>query len=147
MHCFLLEDEVDVSRRADRRSAVTERYGLQGRPRVVVTEQQLQTLHEVCGFRWNDIAETLGVSNRTLKRRRHEFGMRVEERESSPLQVSDAELDDIVRNIRAVTPEAGLLMVQGSLRQQGLMVQRVCMHSLNRVDPRTSVLRNARRII
>lgn len=73
--------------------------------------------------------------------------MRVEERESSPLQVSDAELDDIVRNICAVTPEAGLLMVQGSLRQQGLMVQRVCMHSLNRVDPRTSVLRNARRII
>lgn len=73
--------------------------------------------------------------------------MRVEERESSPLQVLDAELDDIVRNIRAVTPEAGLLMVQGSLRQQGLMVQRVCMYSLNRVDPRTSVLRNARRII
>ena len=77
----------------------------------------------MCGFRWNDIAETLGVSDRTLRRRRHEFGMRVEGREFSLL--SDAELDDIVRNIRAVTPEAGLLMVQGSLRQQGLMVQRV----------------------
>ena len=145
-HCFLLEDEVEVSRRADRRSAPTERYGLQGRPRVVVTQQQLQTLHGVCGFRWNDIAETLGVSDRTLRRRRHEFGMRVEGREFSLL--SDAELDDIVRNIRAVTPEAGLLMVQGSLRQQGLMVQRVrVMHSLRRVDPVTSALRNARRII
>ena len=72
--------------------------------------------------------------------------MRVEGREFSSL--SDAELDDIVRNIRAVTPEVGLLMVQGSLRQQGLMVQRVCvMHSLRRVDPMTSALRNTRRII
>ena len=87
-HCFLLEYEVDVSRRADRRSAPTERYGLQGRPRVVVTQQQLQTLQKVCGFRWNDIAETLGVSDRTLRRRRHEFGMRVEGREFSLL--SDA---------------------------------------------------------
>ena len=120
-HCFLLED--DVSRREHRRSAPTEHYGLQGRPRVVVTQQQLQTLHELCGFRWNDVAETLGVSDRTLQRRRHENGMRVEGREFSSL--SDAELDEIVRNIHAVTPEAGLLMVQGSLRQQGLMVQRV----------------------
>ena len=110
-HCFLLENEVDVSRRADRRSAPVESYGLQGRPRVVVTQQQLQTLHEVCGFHWNDIAETLGVSDRTLRWRWHEFGMSVEGREFSSL--SDAELDAIVRNIRAVTPEAGLLMVQG----------------------------------
>ena len=59
--------------------------------------------------------------------------------------LSDAELDDTVRNIRAVTPEAGLLMVQGWLR---LIVQRVrVMHSLGRVDPVTSALRNARRII
>ena len=84
-HCFLLEYEVDVSRRADRRSAPTERYDLQGRPRVVATQQQLQTLQKVCGFRWNDIAETLGVSDRTLRRRRHEFGMRVEGREFSLL--------------------------------------------------------------
>ena len=69
------------------------------------------------------------------RRRRHKYGMRVEGREfSSP---SDAELDDIVRNIRAVTPEAGLLMVQGSLRQQGLMVQRVrSMHSPAQSGPR-----------
>ena len=93
-----------------------ESYGLQGRPRVVVTQRQLQTLHELCGFRWNDIAETLGVSDRTLRGRRHECGMRVEGKNCSSL--SDAELDDIVRNIRAVTPEAGLLMVQGSLRKQ-----------------------------
>ena len=37
--------------------------------------------------------------------------MSVEGGEFSSL--SDTELDAIVRNIRAVTPEAGLLMVQG----------------------------------
>ena len=121
-HCFLLEDEVEVSRRADRRSAPTERYGLQGRPRLVVTQQPLQTLHGVCGFRWNDIAETLGVSDRTLRRRRHEFGMRVEGREFSLL--SDAELDDIVRNIRAVTPEAGLFDPSGV--PQGSILDPLC---------------------
>ena len=143
---FFLEDEVDVSRRGHRRSAPTERYGLQGRPRVVVTQQQLQTLHELCGFRWNDIAETLGVSDRTLQRRRHEYGMRVEGREFSSL--SDAELDDIVRNIHSVAPEAGLLMVQGSLRQHGRIDgSESVMHSLRRVDSVTSALRNARRII
>ena len=72
--------------------------------------------------------------------------MRVEGREFSSL--SDAELDAIVRNIRAVTPEARLLMVQGGLRQQGLMVERVrVLHSLRRVDPVTSTLRKARIII
>ena len=63
--------------------------------------------------------------------------MRVEGREFSSL--SDAELDDIA----AVTPKAGLLTVQGSLRQQGLMVQRVrVMHSLPRVDPVTLIYRD-----
>ena len=86
-HCFLLKDEVDISQRAYRRSALTESYGLQGRPRIIVTQQQLQTLHEVCGFCWNDIAETLGVSDRTLRRRLHEYGMRVEGREFSSLKL------------------------------------------------------------
>ena len=165
-HCFLLEDEVDVSRRADRRSGVLitnvrsvisigliltlkcpdRKVWLTRTTKGRCNSATASTLHEVCGFRWNDIVESLGVSDRTLRRRRHEFGMRVEGREFSLL--SDAGLDDIVRNIRAVTPEAGLLMVQGSLRQQGLMVQRVrVMHSLRRVDPVTSAIRNARRII
>ena len=80
-------DEVDVCRssRADGRSAPTETYGLQRRQRVVVTRQQHQTLHEVCGSRWTDIAETLDVSDRTLRWRRREFRMRVEEWEFSSL--------------------------------------------------------------
>ena len=74
--------------------------------------------------RWNDIARILCVSDRTLRRRRrHELGMRVVGREFS--NISDTELDNVVRQVREVTPSAGFRMVQGSLRQRGLVVQRM----------------------
>ena len=66
-----------------------------GRPRVHVTREQLQSLHEDAGFTWSEISRTLGISERTLSRRRHELGMRVEGEEFSSL--SDSELDDIIR--------------------------------------------------
>ena len=56
-----------------------ENSGLNGRPRFRVSHEQLQALHGDCGMRWSDIARTLGVSERTVRRRRHEFGMPVEE--------------------------------------------------------------------
>ena len=72
--------------------------------------------------------------------------MRVTGREFS--NISDTELDNIVRQVQEVTPSAGLRMVQGSLRQRGLAVQRIgVLHSLHRVDPVTTNLRDARRII
>ncbi|CAH3183989.1 unnamed protein product [Porites evermanni] len=85
--------------------------------------------HDQQLFCWSDIA--LSVSDRTLRRRQHEFGMRVKGKKfSSPLA---ADLDAIITNICAVMP-----------RQQGLVVQRVnVLHSLRRVDPVMSALRNA----
>ena len=41
------------------------------------------------------------------------------------LALSDTELDNVVRQVREVTPSAGLRIVQGSLRQRGLVVQRM----------------------
>ena len=88
----------------------------------------------------------LCVSARTLRRRRHELGMLVEGRQFSEL--TDTQLDDLIRQALQVTPAAGLRMVQGYLRQRGLVVQRIrVLHALRRVDPVTSALRNARRII
>jgi len=99
-----------------------------------------------CRFRWSDIARILGVSERTLRRRRHQFGMQVEGREFS--DISDVELDYFIRQIVTSTPAAGLRMVQGALRQHGYLVQRIpVLQYLRRVDPVTSTLRNARRII
>ena len=53
---------------------------------------------------------------------RMSLGMRVEGKEFSSL--SDSELDDIIRQILSVTPGAGLRMVQGTVRQRRLVVQR-----------------------
>ena len=117
-----------------------------GRPRLQITQEQLEALHNVAGFRWNDIARILQVSDRTLRRRSHEMGMPVEGREFS--QLTDGQLDNVVRQALQNTPSAGLRLVQGSLRQQGLKVQRArALQSLRRVDPVTPSLRNTRRII
>ena len=123
-----------------------ERSESPGRPRLAISREQLDALHRDCGFCWNDIAWILRVSNRTFRRRRHEFGMHVVGREFS--NISDTEIDNLVRQVQEVTPSAGLRMVQGSLRERGLVVQRMhVLLSLRRVDPVTTTLRNARRII
>ena len=72
--------------------------------------------------------------------------MPVEGREFSEL--TDTQLDDLTRQALQVTPASGLRMVQGYLRQRGLAVQRIrILHTLRRVDPVISALRNARRLI
>ena len=93
-----------------------------GRPRLQISEEQLEALHSNAGFRWNDVARILNVSSRTLRRRRHELGMQVEGRQYSELL--DDQLDGIVGELLGRTPSAGLRLVQGSLNQQGLVVQR-----------------------
>ena len=60
-----------------------------GRLRVRVTREQLQSLNEDAGFTWSEISRTLGISERTLRRRRHEFGMRLEGKEFSSLSDSE----------------------------------------------------------
>ena len=117
-----------------------------GRPLLQISEEQLEALHSNAGFRWNDVARILNVSSRTLRRRRHELGMQVEGRQYSELL--DDQLDGIVGELLGRTPSAGLRLVQGSLNQQGLVVQRArILDSLRRVDPVSSSLRNARHII
>ena len=60
----------------DRLSTVA-RTGSVGKPRLQILQQQLQTLHNDTGFRWADIGRILGISGRTLRRRRHESGLPV----------------------------------------------------------------------
>jgi hypothetical protein len=66
--------------------------------------------------------------------RRHELGIRVEGRVFS--DISDIQHDNVVQEVLQSTPSAGLRLVQGSLRQQSLVVQRLrVLHSLRRADP------------
>ena len=118
-----------------------------GRPRFNITEEQIVVLRERLGFRWTDIASLLHVSTRTLNRRRRENGKAVGQAESFS-QITNDELDNLIRDILTVTPQSGLGLIRGALRSRGLLVQRHCIISaLQRLDPVTSALRMSRMII
>ena len=93
------------------------------------------------GFRWAEIARYFGVSPITLRRRRREYGLPVDE---SFDHISNDELDTLVARVLQDTPQAGLNLVLGATRARGLRLQR---DSMIRVDPITSTLRNSRRVV
>ena len=129
-----------------RLSAVA-RNKLVGRPRLQILQEQLQALHNDAGFRWADIGRILGISERTLRRRRHEFGLPVGVGEDFS-DISNDDLNEYVREILEVTPSAGRRLVEGGLRQRGLRIQRYrIQESIRRVDPVVSTLRAAQQII
>ena len=126
---------------------ILERSGNPGRPRFEIRQEQIHGLREALGFRWVDIARMLGMSPRTLIRRRQEFGMPLGQQHNFS-SLSDADLDNIVRSILSVTPQSGVGLVQGALRSRGLRIQRRrVIEALQRLDPVMSVLRQSRRII
>ena len=130
---------------SDRMSGVS-RNGLVGRPRVQISQEKLQTLQNDAGFRWADIGRILGISERTLRRRRHEFSLSVGVGEEFS-DVCNDDLDGYVREILEVTPSAGQRLVEGGLRQRGLRIQRYrVQESIGRVDPVVSTLRPAQQI-
>jgi hypothetical protein len=86
-------------------------------------------------FPWQKIADMLGVSERTIRRRRQELGVMIGH-ENAYSAIPDDELDVFVRRILNLSPESGERMVIGSLRAQGMKVQRDRIRrSIGRVDP------------
>ena len=115
-----------------------------GHPRLDITEYCLRSLHDTVGLRWIDVARNLGVSDRTLRRWRHEFNI-VGENFSN---IEDIWLDAVVGEILRSYPKAGSRTVVGFLRNRGFNVQRRrILESLRRVDPVTSRLRSERSIV
>jgi hypothetical protein len=131
----------------DQSICLPEYNGRVGRPRIHVTQEQLNILHNTAGFRWADIGRILGVSERTIRRRRHQFGL-VVGRETAFSNISDNDLDNLVREILITTPSSGGRLVEGSLRSRGLCIQRRrVQESIRRVDPVIRTLRSARTTI
>ena len=119
------------------------RSGLVGRPRLQVLQEHLQTLHNDAGFRWADIGRILGISDRTLRRRRHEFGLPVGMGEHFS-DITNDELDVNVTEILQATPNAGQRLVEGGLRHRDVRIQHHrIQEAIRRVDPVMSTLRAA----
>jgi AraC-like DNA-binding protein len=108
-----------------------------GRPRYLtvlnIEQEQLSFLRNDLGLRWADIARCLGISERTLRRRRYELGLISS---GDFTNISDQSLDEHVRDVLQTTPRVGLSLVRGALRSRGLNIQRDRVReAMNRVDP------------
>ena len=91
-----IEDSFNCSDRSIQ--LLVSRNGFRGRPAYIISKVQLETLIEL-GFDYNTIARMLGVSERTILRRRVEFGLPVG---CTFTDITDDDLDNAVRGILQV---------------------------------------------
>ena len=92
-------------------------------------------------FTWNKIAQMLGVSERTIRRRREELGMHVGQTDAYS-DIPDDDLDILASRVLHFFPNSGERMLLGALRSHGVKVQRERMrNSIRRVDPISRDLR------
>ncbi|XP_049319418.1 uncharacterized protein LOC111190594 [Astyanax mexicanus] len=105
--------------------------GEMGRPKYLVSAEQLKGLLEL-QLPVSRIAKHLGVSERTVKRRMREQDLSIKQRYSN---LTDEQLDSLVRSVKARTPHVGYRMMKGILQAMGHRVQwnRVS-SSMHRVD-------------
>ena len=112
-----------------------------GRPSFYIPREQLAYLLEN-RFTCPQIAEVLGVSLRTVRRRMTEYGLTSRMYYTN---ISDVQLDEIVREIQHAFPTCGNTQMQGHLISRGIRVQQHRIReSQRRVDPAGSVMRQLR---
>ena len=109
-----------------------------GRPKFEISRDQLEYLHSMM-FNWTKIAAMLGVSRATIYRRRIEVGLSGSGDESN---ITDQQLESILRVMRRETPTIGQTMAIGKLRSMGIRVSRNRVRSCIRaIDPISTALR------
>ena len=86
--------------------------GAAGRSIYAMTDAQIQLLREE-GFRWEVTARCFEVSPGTLRRRRRECNMPVDENFD---HISDEELDSLVSGVLHAIPQAGRNLVLGAYK-------------------------------
>ena len=80
-------------------SCPVQQSGSVGRPRYVVDEQQIEAMIEL-GCNYERMAAILGISSRTLRRRRSEYGFCMGRNYTD---ISDGELDHLISSILRVS--------------------------------------------
>ena len=109
-----------------------------GRPRFDMKYEQLSFLLEN-RFTVNQIAEMLGVSERTVYRRMSVFSLSVRILYSN---ICDDDLDYLVSEIQSDFPMCGNVQMQGHLLAHGYRVQQIRVREcMRRVDPEGCVMR------
>ena len=115
--------------------------GLVGRPRFDVPQEQMIAL-VVSGFTGPQMADIVGVSLSTIRRKMAQFGLSVSSEYTS---LSDTDLDTVIGEIKLQFPTSGCKQMQRHLQSQGYRVQQLRIReSLRKVDPEGSVMRQLR---
>lgn len=112
-------------------SATLHYSGFRGRPTILLNLETVELLRG-SGYTWNEIAGSLQVSRTTLWRRLNDANYEIEKF----TDISDDELDSILRQLQRDYPNCGQQLLQGYLRQRGVIVQRRRLReSVARTDP------------
>jgi len=107
-------------------------FRVTGRPRIEVDVEDIEFLQGL-RFSWTNVAKVLGISRSTLYRRLEEEGISRETRYSD---MSDSDLDSLVREIKRAHPNDGERLMIGHLSRYGVTVPRARLRgSIHRVDP------------
>ena len=106
--------------------------GKRGRPYYEVHKEQIEYLLQV-RFSCPEIAMIVGVSLSTIRRRMALYGLSVQSLYSN---MSDDELDEVIKKICIAFPNSGFRMMEGHLLSRGYRLPQVRIReSLHRVDP------------
>lgn len=95
--------------------------GAVGRPSYEISREQIMLLRS-CYFSWTSIANILGVSRWTIRRRAIDLDIPPSFLTYSPIQ--QVELQQIVQEELVSMPRCGERYMQGALRRRGICVQR-----------------------
>ena len=119
---------------------------IRGRPRYAIPNNIISGLHRIHRS-WQHVSNDIGVSYRTLLRRRHENGMDVNSTRGPRRSYSNINNDQLcqqVSHILQILPNAGETFVLGALRQRGIHVQRYRVREAIRlVDPLSRAMRRS----
>lgn len=133
-----------------RSSCPSENTGANGRPRKIVGKNELERLFSIHRS-WSKVAEIIGVSSKTISRRRVEFGMSISERcgeRQFYTKISQDNLESIVQEVLNTLPNAGESYVIGACRSRNINVQRARIReAIVAVDPVSRALRRTISIV
>lgn len=121
-----------------------------GRPRIAVEKAEMERLFGIYRS-WKEVASLMGVSTKTLQRRRIEVGLIMSNRvgpRRTYTDIADEELQRTIRDVLQILPNAGETYIIGACRQRNIHVQRQRLRdAINVVDPVSRALRRSISII